>query len=142
MEEPFVIARRLEEPTKPRQRRAKQSYLTDINSVRLLRQDFVLPRNDIRIKYDLNKITINAKTDHSEFLVLNNNLNENWRVKINGKEGKHFQANLLQRAVFLPKAGNYLIEFYYYPKRFIIGGLISGFALLIVFYLIMLVKKN
>ncbi len=87
------------------------------------------------INYDLNKITINAKVNRPLFLVLNNNLNENWRVKINNKEDKHFQANLLQRAVYLPKEGNYLIEFYYYPKRFIIGGLISGFALLILFSL-------
>ena len=87
------------------------------------------------ISYDLNKITINVKINRPEFVILNNNLNENWKVKINNKEDKHFQANLLQRAVFLPQAGDYKIEFYYYPKRFIIGGLISGFALLVLFSL-------
>ncbi|OGI13031.1 MAG: hypothetical protein A3I68_02650 [Candidatus Melainabacteria bacterium RIFCSPLOWO2_02_FULL_35_15] len=85
----------------------------------------------VQVKYDLNNITININVNRSGFLVLNNNLNENWKVKINGKENKHFQANLLQRAVFLPKADSYLIEFYYSPKKFVIGGIVSGFALLI-----------
>ena len=127
-EEPSVIARKDEVLT-------KQSHRTDIGQVRLPRRGFASPRNDTGILYDTNAVTLKTHVSKPEILILNNNLNENWKVKINGKKGKHFQANLLQRAVFLPKKGNYLIEFYYYPKRFIIGGLISCVALLIVFSL-------
>lgn len=127
MTEPHVIARRHEVSTK------QSRMVKHIMRSGLLRTCGA--RNDIDIKYDLNNITLKVKVDHPEFLILNNNLNENWKVKINGKEDRHFQANLLQRAVYLSKAGDYLIEFYYYPKRFIIGGLISGFAILILFIL-------
>ena len=91
--------------------------------------------NDIDIKYHPNKITLKAKIIEPCFLILGNNLNNNWRVKINGKEGKHYQANLLQRAVWLSKIGENKIEFYYYPRTFMKGGLMSGFAILILFVL-------
>ena len=126
-EEPFVIARSAATKQSP-------------NVRGLLRRLSEPPRNDITIKYDLNKITLKTRIDRPGFLVLNNNLNENWKVKINGKEDKHFQANLLQRAVYLPNVGSYLIEFYYYPKRFIVGGLISCFGLLILIGLWVLIK--
>ena len=94
------------------------------------------------VTYDLNKITITAKADRPEFLILNNNLNENWKVKINGKESKHFQANFLQRAVYLSKAGDYKIEFYYYPKRFIVGGVITFIGLLVLLILSLSLIRN
>ena len=92
------------------------------------------------VKYDHNNITLKAKTNKSGFLILGHNLNDNWRVKVNNKQEKHFQANLVQRGVYLNAPGDYLIEFYYYPKLFIIGGLISSLGVLILiclgFYLI------
>ncbi len=95
-----------------------------------------------QIKYDLNKITINAITNRPGFLILGNNLNNNWKVKVNGKESEHLQANLVQRAVYLPKAGSYLIEFYYYPKLFLIGLFITCFALIVLGLLIVLLNKQ
>ena len=94
------------------------------------------------INYDLNKIILHAKTDMPGFLVLGNNLNNNWKVKVNGKEAKHIQANLVQRAVYLPKAGNYLIEFYYYPKLFLIGAFITSFALIVLGLLALFLNKK
>lgn len=94
------------------------------------------------ILYDLNKITINAKVNKAAFLVLGNNLNDNWKVKVNGIESKHIQANLVQRAVYLPKAGSYLIEFYYHSKLFLIGLFITCFALIVLVVLIMLLNRR
>ena len=94
------------------------------------------------IMYTPNKITINVKVSKPGFLVLGNNLNDNWKVKVNGSETEHVQANLVQRAVYLPKAGNYLVEFYYYPKLFLIGGFITSFALIVLGLLVMLLNKK
>ena len=101
-------------------------------------------RNDIEfLKYEPENITLKVTVDMSGFLVLGHNLNSNWKVKINHKENKHFQANLIQRAVYIPKAGEYTIEFYYYPKLFFIGFGISCFAILILICLALSLKyKN
>ena len=56
-------------------------------------------------------------------------------MKINKKDDKHYQANLVQRAVYLPKAGNYTIEFYYFPKLFLVGLSITIVGLLILLVL-------
>ncbi len=93
-----------------------------------------------QIKYDLNKITINAITNRPGFLILGNNLNNNWKVKVNGKEAEHIQANLVQRAVYLPKAENYLIEFYYYSKLFFIGLVITITSVIFLLILAMYLK--
>lgn len=107
------------------------------NVVRLPRRGFASPRNDIvsSLKYETNKITLKASVNKPSILVLSNNLNTNWKVKINGKEEKHFPANLVQRGVYLPGAGDYLVEFYYFSKRFLIGLSVTSFALLILFVL-------
>ena len=87
------------------------------------------------IEYNQNQIILKAHINKPGFLILGNNLNNNWKVKINGKEDKHYEANLLQRAVYLEKAGDYIVEFYYYPGRFLFGLLISGSGVLILFIL-------
>ena len=102
-------------------------------------------RNEIDVKYHPNKIILHTKTSVPGFVVLGNNLNNNWKVKINGKEGRHYQANLVQRAVYVPKARSYTIEFYYYPKLFFIGfslSLLSGLILLILTIYLRFSKRN
>ena len=97
--------------------------------------------NDIEfLKYEQNNIVLNVKVSSPGFLVLGNNLNTNWKVKINNKESKHYQANLVQRAVYLPEAGEYKVEFYYFPKLFLIGGLFSLLALITILLLTFYVK--
>ncbi|MBI3308225.1 MAG: hypothetical protein HYZ79_02500 [Candidatus Melainabacteria bacterium] len=92
------------------------------------------PRNDIEfLEYKPENIKLKVQTYNAGFLVLGHNLNNNWKVKVNGKAGKHIQANLVQRAVYLQGPGNYKVEFYYYPKLFLIGGGITLFALFILF---------
>lgn len=91
------------------------------------------------VMYDQNNITLNADVNHSGFLVLGHNLNNNWKVKINDEESKHFQANLIQRAVYLPEKGEYKIEFSYFPKLFLKGLLISLSSLFILFILLLFI---
>ncbi|GEM_PF-2051626 len=131
MVEPPVIARRVA---------TEQSD----NVMRLPRRGFASSRNDIEfLKYEPENITLKVTVDMSGFLVLGHNLNNNWKVKINHKENKHFQANLIQRAVYIPQAGEYSIEFYYYPILFFIGFGISCFAIFILICLALILKyKN
>lgn len=97
--------------------------------------------NDIQfINYEPENIKLKVQVGEAGFLILGHNLTNNWRVKINGKEGKHYQANLVQRAVYLPKAGKYNIEFYYFPMLFLIGLSITLFTLVILLILAVYLK--
>ena len=111
------------------------------------RNEIVLPKftlnvskgtsnNNITVKYTQNKITIKTRTDKPCFLVLGNNLNNNWTVKVNNNKSMHYKANLVQRAVYLPRAGEYVIEFSYCPRLFLIGAFISLITVLVLFFLL------
>lgn len=94
-------------------------------------------------EYNNEKTTLNVIVSRPSILVLGSNLNQNWRVKVNGKKADHYQANLVQRAIYLPDAGSYVIEFYYFPKLFLIGLGIATFAMLILIILTLILKyKN
>lgn len=94
------------------------------------------------INYDQDNIKLKVKVNQAAFLILGNNLNNNWRVKINGKKTEHIQANLIQRAVYLPQAGDYLIEFCYYSKLFLIGLFVTCFTFFILGLLALLLNKQ
>ena len=97
---------------------------------------------NVKVVYDQNKITLKANVTMSGFLVLGHNLNNNWIVKVNGKQSKHYKANLVQRAVYLPKEGSYLVEFLYSPKLFLIGGLLSLFTMFLLVLLLIFFKRE
>ncbi|MBI1857679.1 MAG: hypothetical protein HYR97_00960 [Candidatus Melainabacteria bacterium] len=77
-------------------------------------------------------------------MVLGHNLNNNWKVKVNGKEENLYKANLVQRAVYLPGKGDYIVKFYYFPKLFMIGlGLsLVGIIILIMLAAILKIKSK
>ncbi|MBI3591338.1 MAG: hypothetical protein HY094_08200 [Candidatus Melainabacteria bacterium] len=114
----------------------------DLSSNDILEQPSDINYKVELVKYEPDQITLKVDLDKSGFLVLGNNLNSNWKVKINNRKGNHYQANLVQRAVYLPGAGSYLIEFYYFPKFFIIGFSITSFAVLILLLLLFFLKFN
>lgn len=95
-------------------------------------------------KYNNEKTTLKVNVNRPSILVLASNLNQNWKAKINGENTELYQANLVQKAVYLPGSGNYTIEFYYFPKLFFIGLSISFSAvfILIVLALILKYRKN
>ncbi len=88
------------------------------------------------LKYENDLLKVRVKVNQKSFLIIGNDLDENWKLKINNKWAKHYNANLVQRAVYLPKAGDYLVELKYFPKLFLLGIGISCFA---VFVLVILV---
>ena len=122
----IVIARSIsDEAISRRNEIALPSARNDVEAISALKYDVRF------VKYALDNITLKVKTNHPGFLVLGHNLNNNWKVKINGKEANHLQANLVQRAVYLPREGTYLVEFYYFSKLFLIGLAITCLALVI-----------
>ena len=94
------------------------------------------------LKYEPENIILKVQIEHPGFLVLGHNLNDNWKVKVNGKKGKHIQANLVQRAVYIDKPGEYKIEFYYFSKRFLIGIIVSLFALAVLLIMLKFSRAN
>lgn len=96
--------------------------LDEVKDLNMLGYPSPLAQDDISfLNYHANTIKLKVDTNRAGFLVLGHNLNNNWKVKVNGKKREHLQANLVQRAVYLPKAGKYIVEFYYFPKLYLIG---------------------
>lgn len=62
--------------------------------------------------YSPNKVIIETNTNKPALLFLSDNYYKNWKVKINGKEGKIYRADYSFRAVIVPK-GDSKVEFNY-----------------------------
>lgn len=94
------------------------------------------------MEYSPNIVKINTDTSSEEILVLADQYEEGWEVTVDGKESGISPANLIFRAVKVPK-GNHEVVFSYYPKSFDIGLKISiGMMLLICFGLIVSIKTK
>lgn len=110
-------------------------------------KSYVMEKELPKLKYDVkflsygsDKIALRANVNRPSFLVLGNNLNDSWSVKINDKKDNHFAANLVQRAVYLPGKGDYLIEFYYFPRLFLICFLIMSISVFILVSLVVFLR--
>ena len=75
------------------------------------------------------KIDINYQSDYSNFLVISDLYDDNWKILINGKQGKIYKTNLFFKGVELP-AGNYSLELYYDNTKFRFSIIISIVAFL------------
>jgi hypothetical protein len=85
----------------------------------------VRPLGNCRIaSYEANRVVVDAEIRKRCYLILADSFHPGWEVKINGRKGDILRANLLFRAVILPK-GKHRIVFQYRPKLFYIGSLIS-----------------
>lgn len=91
-------------------------------------------------EYNNEKTILNVTVNRPSILVLGSNLNQNWRVKVNGKKADYYQANLVQKAVYLSDVGSYVVEFYYFPKLFLIGLAIATFAVFVLIVLALILK--
>lgn len=94
------------------------------------------------VNYEPENIQLKVQTDKPGFLVLGHNLNQNWNACVNGKRAKLLKANLIQRAVYLPEAGEYKVECYYTPSLFLLYEGITILTLFILFSLVMVVCKR
>ncbi len=82
-------------------------------------------------KYSPNGIVMEVSIDSPKFLVLSDSYYPGWKVYVDGKEGKIFQANYIMRAVYLTK-GPHIVDFVYDPASFRIGRDVTFLSLVAV----------
>lgn len=85
-------------------------------------------------EYSANVVKITTRTNSNELLILSDQYEEGWKAKIDDKETVISPANLIFRAIKVPK-GEHEILFYYWPKSFEMGMKISaatGLVILII----------
>ncbi|MEW6609215.1 MAG: YfhO family protein [bacterium] len=92
-------------------------------------------------KYSPLEVVIEANMTNSGFLVLADTYYPGWKVFVDGKEDRIYQANYIQRAVLLEK-GKHNVRFIYDPISFKIGALITLVTIsLILILLIIAIRK-
>ncbi len=91
-------------------------------------------------KYENENIILNVKTNSGGILVLGNNLNNEWMVKVNNTPADFFKVNLVQTGILLPSEGEYEVEYYFYPKKFYIGLFITGLTLIVLILMLVMLK--
>lgn len=93
-------------------------------------------------KYSDTEIEIELISENGGFLVLMDTFYPGWRVFIDGKESKIYQANYIFRAVEIPK-GNHFVKFEYKPFFYAVGkivSVISIFCLIFYFIFVIIIK--
>ncbi len=95
------------------------------------------------ISYGENEVQIKAVTKAGAYLLLTDTDYPGWRAEVNGKETKIIRADGIFRAVKLP-TGEVTVKFFYFPKSFAYGLLITGIsaAILLAASVIALVKRQ
>ena len=97
------------------------------------RGEFYLLNGNGEIKqqsWSPNKIILNTALSKPDFVIINQNYDPGWNVKINGKKNSVIDKNGLI-GVYLPE-GKYKLNFFYLPNSFIIGSILSIFSVLII----------
>lgn len=86
------------------------------------------------VSYAPKHIVLKARTEAPSVLLLNDKFDPNWSVKVDGQPARLLRCNFLMRGVFLEKAGEHQIEFYFAPSITALGvslaALLLGAALL------------
>ncbi len=59
-----------------------------------------------------------------------------WRAFINGRRAKVYRSNYAMRAVYIPKAGEYIVQFRFNSQSLKIGGIVSLTSLILVLIII------
>lgn len=94
------------------------------------------------LEYSPNTIKVKTNTSSEEILILTDQYEDGWRVKIDNTESIISPANLIFRAVKVP-SGEHEVTFTYAPKSFDIGLKISiGTLLVISLFTMAAVKKR
>ena len=86
-----------------------------------------------QLESSANTISLEVMTVQAAWLVLADTWFPGWQVYLDGQRTEIYRADYLFRALEIP-AGDHLVEFHYRPPSFIVGGLISGISLIILFY--------
>jgi len=88
------------------------------------------------------RIKLMVESDQMGFLFLNNDFYPGWLAFVDSQKTKIYRADFTFTAVKIPE-GRHLVEFYYQPKSFLYGGLISLFSLanLFLFWFVLMFRK-
>ena len=74
------------------------------------------------------RVTIEVVSEGPRMLVLNDTLYPGWEAYIDGGRTTIWQANLAQRAVFIPSAGQHTVTFEFSSHPLRVGSIVSGVA--------------
>jgi len=80
--------------------------------------------------YHDTRVRIRTTSAHDGFLVLSDTFYPGWTARVDGAETPVLRANYNFRAILLPK-GDHHVEFDYFPKELVAGGVISLGSLLV-----------
>lgn len=92
------------------------------------------------VDYSPNKISMEVSAENPTLIYFSDNYSKQFRVLIDGKEGKIFRANYTFRAVPIPK-GKYTVKFEYRSEPFRIGIIISLTSIVIFIIAHLMVNK-
>jgi Bacterial membrane protein YfhO len=81
------------------------------------------------IDYAPNRAEVRARVSAPAMLIVSDAYSEDWRVTVDGQPATLYRANYSFRGVWLPP-GEHTVVFSYRPRAFLIGGAISGIALI------------
>jgi hypothetical protein len=95
------------------------------------------------LEYTPWRVVISAELKSPGILVISDNWYPCWKAYVNNKKEKIYRANNTMRAVVLPYAGKYKVEFVYEDKALLKGSIISILILLLSLFLVLKFKgKN
>lgn len=83
------------------------------------------------VSYAPNQVVVRAETPSAALLVLADAFHDGWRVTVDGQDAPLYRANYALRGVWLP-AGTHTVVFTFRPVTYIVGGVISAAALLLI----------
>ena len=93
------------------------------------------------LKYTPNEVVLQAQMEHAGFVVLSDAYHPDWKVYLDGRVWKVFQADGLLRSVFVPQ-GQHEIKFVFAPFSFYAGLWVSVFSLMILLGLFIIPRLN
>lgn len=82
-----------------------------------------------------NKVKFHVKTASNALLSFNNTYFTGWYVKVDNQKQEILKANINSMAVVIPE-GEHTIEFYYFPKTFYIGLILSLISIMLSAYIL------
>ena len=88
-----------------------------------------------------NRLTLLVKTKENAFLVLNDTYYPGWKVIVDGKKGKIYQADYAFRAVPLSK-GAHQVEFIYDPLSFKLGAVVTFIGIMGCFAIALVIRRK
>jgi hypothetical protein len=100
------------------------------------------PRGIVEVaSYTANRIILNTKSSCNNFLSSSEVYYPGWKARIDEIDTKIYLSNFSFRSIYVPK-GDHVIEFYYKPDVFYLGGAITLVASSIVIFFIIKLKNE